>query len=148
MNNDLVTETAYVLIQGPFHTIQEIEDDFLKIRITASKIDVGDEYHKLSELYEMRLALSVALFKAFDSYITPLNSRVRCWKSKLHSDGTMFEGYFIVGMAINSLSGGMELISFHYKMEHWSKFKVMELSKAPLYDGHTSKDVIERLMSL
>jgi len=113
-------------------------------------IEVSDGYHTLSELYEMRLALTVALFRIYDTYITPLGTRIRCWKSKLHSDGTMFDGYFIVGMTIPQLdvTKPPQLISFHYQMEHWDKFNLIELLTAPPYNGHTSKDVIERLLKL
>ena len=110
--------------------------------------DVSDEYHSMSELYEHRLALTVALFRIYDGYVTPLASRVQCWKSKKHSDGTMFEGYFVVGMSIREFDGKDYQISYHYKLEHWSKFKLIEYDEAPEYDGHTSKDVIERLLKL
>jgi len=125
-------------------------DNGAECSLDSDLIDIGDGYHTLSELYDMRLALSVALFRIYDSYITPLGTRVRCWKSKLHSDGTMFDGYFIVGMTIPQLDAFKppQLISFHYKMEHWNKFNLVELPQAPPYDGHTSKDVIERLMKL
>lgn len=111
--------------------------------------EMSDEYHSIDELYEHRLALTVALFKIYDNYITPLvRTSIKCWKSKLHSDGTMFNNYFIVGMTITPIVGPDQLISYHYNMKHWNKFNVMELDKAPEYDGHTSKDVIERLMKL
>lgn len=112
--------------------------------------NVGDEYHTIHELYEHRLALTVALFKIYDNYITPLvKISIKCWKSKLHSDGTMFEGdYFIVGMTFWPITGPEKHISYHYQMKHWNKFNVMELECAPKYDGHTSRDVIKRLLEL
>jgi len=113
-------------------------------------IEVFDGYHNMSELYDMRLALCVALFRIYDSYITPLGTRVKCWKSRFHSDGTMFEGYFIIGMTILQLDATIPTpqISFHYKLKHWDKFNLVILPQAPPYDGHNSKDVIERLMKL
>lgn len=110
--------------------------------------DVSDGYHTMHELYQHRLALCVALFKIYDNYITPLRSRVKCWKSKLHSDGTMFEGYFIVGMTITEFTGPTKQISYHYKLQEWDRFNLMEIPNAPKYDGHTSNDVIQTLMSL
>lgn len=110
--------------------------------------EVFDGYHTFTELYEHRLALTVALFKIYDNYLTPLRSRVKSWKSKLHHDGTMFQGYFIVGMSVLDWNGKTQQITYHYELQHWDKFNVMELDRAPVYDGHTAQDVIERLMKL
>jgi hypothetical protein len=135
-------------------TVTEIFDEtkgkIIAFTFQGEDVEVTDSYHTLSELYEMRLALTVALFRIYDSYITPLGTRVKCWKSKLYFDGTMFDGYFIVGMTIPQLDATKphQSISFHYKMEHWDKFNLIELPVSPPYDGHTSKDVIERLMKL
>ena len=64
------------------------------------------------------------------------------WKSKLHEDGTMFKDYFIVG--INTPEG---TFTYHYHIKHWDKFNILELEKAPYYDGHTPDD-ITRLYSI
>ncbi len=99
---------------------------------------VSDGFHTMDELYDHRMALNIALFHCIHS--------AKYWKvmkSKLHYDGTMFEGYFIVMMII-----GIRQISYHYKLEHWDKFQIPEVEKTPPYDGHTSQDVIERLMNL
>ena len=112
-------------------------------------LSVSDGYHTMDELYEHRLALCVALWRLIDNYITPLGTRIKCWKSRLHSDGSMIgDDYFIVGMTIPQFEGPDHQISYHYKMEHWDKFNVIELPKAPEYDGHTPKDVIERLTKI
>src|SRR5678815_274221 len=67
-------------------------------------ISVSDGYHTMEELYTHRYHLYLALIKAFDSRITPLGSNVMCWKSKLHDDGTMFDGDFILGMTVSQPS--------------------------------------------
>ena len=64
------------------------------------------------------------------------------WKSKEHSDDSMFPGYFIVG--ITTPQGQY---TYHYKLEHWDFFRVPELERAPEWDGHTSNDV-QRLLSV
>jgi hypothetical protein len=110
--------------------------------------EVSDGYHTFSELYEHRYALFCALVKAYDSYKTPLGSAVTCWKSKLHSDGTMFANSFIVQMVVRKLDGSKEQISYHLPLSWWDKFTCMSIDKAWEWDGHTSKDVIERLLSL
>jgi hypothetical protein len=145
---DPTLESKYVLVRKPFGELRENEDDWVKIKFTSENVNVGDEFHSMDELYEHRLALCVALFKYFDNYVTPLGSRVKCWKSKQHSDGTMFDDYFIVGMTVTEFEGPPRQITYHYELKHWDKFNIIELSKAPEYDGHTSKDVIERLLKL
>lgn len=109
--------------------------------IDADELVVKDEYHSMEELYDHRMALNIALFHAWHNASDIYDIGVV--KSKMHFDGTMFEGYFIV-MAIT----GYGQISYHYKLEHWDKFKIEEVERTPKYDGHTSQDVIERLMKL
>lgn len=104
---------------------------------------VSDGYHTMHELYRHRMALFAALCKVLDNTTDCHDYKV--WKSKLHSDGTMFEGgYFIAG--IETPNGQ---ITYHMKIDKWwDKFRVPELERAPKYDGHTSADVIERLLKL
>lgn len=60
----------------------------------------------------------------------------------------MFDNMFIVGMGGRMLSQP-SMITFHYDNKHWNKFHFAEvIDKAPEWDGHTDKDVIERLLSL
>lgn len=115
---------------------------FLKMNNTGQEvcfsgnISVRDEYHSMDELYDHRMALNIALFQAW-------KKDYECMKSKLHGDGTMFEGYFIV-MAITPVGQ----ISYHYKLEHWSMFDLFEVERTPEWDGHTPNDVLERLTKL
>lgn len=95
--------------------------------------DFMDEYHSFNDLYTQRMYLTALAFNS--------NPNI-AWKSKEHSDGSMFEDYFIVG--INTPEGQY---TYHYKLEYWDLFKVKELNKAPEWDGHTSADVT-RLMSI
>lgn len=111
-------------------------------------VDVSDGYHTFTELYGHRVALFCALTKIYDNYITPLSTRVKCWKSRLHSDRTMFNGWFIAGMTVTEFTGPPTQITYHIPMEWWDKFKVIELETAPEWDSHSSNDVIERLAKL
>lgn len=118
-------------------------------------LEVSDGYHTMSELYEHRYALFCALVKIYDNYITPLqNSRVKCWKSLKHEDGTMFENSFIAGLTFYERSFNPTIkatekhITYHIPLNWWDKFKVIEVPNAPKWDGHTSNDVIKRLMEL
>lgn len=116
---------------------------------------ISDGYHTFQELYDMRLALTRSTFHAVDRmwhaqwrmtgadqqrpFKTPI------WRSRQHSDGTMFDGMFIVGYA----QANFLQITFHYHDEHWDKFDFAQtLEKAPEWDGHMDKDVIERLLAL
>lgn len=96
--------------------------------------DISDGYHTFGELYYHRMVLFLAVQKAHKDI---------SWKSKQHSDGTMFKGYFIVG--INTPEG---VYSYHYEDRYWGLFgDIEELEFAPEYDGHTPSD-IGRLLSL
>jgi hypothetical protein len=125
-------------------------ESFFFMVLSNEDIEIRDEYHSMHELYEHRMALNIALF----NFMYMVDSSVRgnylavggnhlIMKSKLHYDGTMFDGYFIV-MAL--LPEGQ--VSYHYKLKHWDKFKIPEVEKTPKWDGHTSKDVLERLMKV
>ena len=117
-------------------------------------MSVSDGYHTFDELYEHRNRLFLALVKMYDNYLTPLRCEVKCWKSKLHDDGTMFEDFFILGMTItkpNPVFGGTPLkwdITYHLPIKYWNMANVIALEKAPPWDGHTSQDVLERLLML
>jgi hypothetical protein len=110
--------------------------------------ECNDGYHTFSELYNHRHALFIALCKIYDNYLTPFNTRVKCWKSKLHHDGTMFHEFFILGMSVIQFTGKVEYITYHLPIALWDRINVIELDRAPEWDGHTSEDVIKRLYSL
>lgn len=112
----------------------ELISELVKTSSHGSK--VSDGYHSFEELYNHRHALCVALSKAV------ITSKVECWRSELHSDGSKYEGWFIVGF--NKEPG--KQISYHVPIDRWNEFDAAEtLDRAPEYDGHSSKEVIERL---
>lgn len=138
------------------HEVHETMAIFMNTQIqNYKKLDVidtnlvSDGYHTFQELYDMRLALTIALFKNMKEYDDMRENefgggfKYFFYKSKLHSDGTMFERYFIVGVIT---SNGQ--ISFHYPLSAWDMFDFDEYDKAPEWDGHTDKDVIKRLLNL
>ena len=116
------------------------------------KIDTGkisDGYHTFDELYEHRITLFIALCLLFKrqenaiGFISASDSFV--WRSKLHSDGTMFDGWFILG--IGKEKG--EQITYHLPISKWEETAFAgTLEKAPLFDGHTPEDVLSRLKKL
>ena len=106
--------------------IQELPDN------KAGKI--SDGYHTFDELYDHRITLFIALCHALEGYH-------KFWKTYLHSDGTKWDGWFIAGITFDE--GGQ--ITYHIPEDRWEELDVPEIAKAPEYDGHTPKDVIDRI---
>lgn len=118
---------THVMMDGNLHVLAE---------------DCGDQYHTMHELYQHRMALTIALFHAW--HASRLYTNYKVSKSKMHHDGTMFEGgYFVV---VAETSKGQ--ISYHYKLKHWDEFKIPEVERAPEWDGHSSLQTLERLSQL
>lgn len=132
-----------------YHSTSEMDSNF-----TVMAESIGDEYHTMKELYEHRYELFLALVKIYDNYITPLGREVKCWKSKFHDDGTMFDNSFILGIRAVKVAWLADIdpsvinITYHLPLKYWDRANVIELDKAPKWDGYTSKDVLERLRLL
>lgn len=99
--------------------------------------EVSDGYHTFGELYEFRKLYNACLFKEFAQ-----NKAYNVHKSMKHHDGELCfgGGWFIVSA---TLPDGQ--ISNHYEMKDWDLFQCEEREMAEEWDGHTSKDVVERL---
>lgn len=129
-----------------------LQDELLWIKGEGGDISkISDGYHSFEELYEFRKAYNAALFNvlANDVYGGYGGSNLNPYgvhKSWRHNDGELCfgGGWFIV---VATLPGGQ--ISNHYKAGDWDLFQIPEepTAKHP-FDGHTGKDVIERLKSL
>lgn len=102
-------------------------------------LEVSDGYHTFGELYEHRITLFIALCAEIDAH-TPTG---HVWRSKLHSDGTGIDGWFIMGIGQEP---GTQ-ITYHLPRSKWADTDWLgtELERAPAFDGHTSADVLERL---
>ena len=100
--------------------------------------EISDGYHTFNELYEYRLLYNASMFNELAK-----QNLYDVHKSRLHSDGTIpFDNpdYFIV---VAELPTGQ--ISNHYQMKDWDLFDIPVKDKANKYDGHSPKDVVERL---
>lgn len=97
------------------------------------KSQISDGFHTFDELYYHRMILFATICN---------NNKKDAWKSKQHDDGSMYSGYFVVG--IRTPEGDY---TYHYKLEYWDIFEIEELEKAPKWDGHKPED-ISRLLSL
>ena len=96
--------------------------------------EVSDGYHTFNELYLHRTILFICLMA---------HNKKIAWKSKLHSDGSMFPNMFIAGLNIPNIG----TVTYHLDMIWFNKTgdKIKELEKAPEWDGHTTEEVFMRL---
>lgn len=116
-----------------YFTQEFVQENYVKAREEDDGCNIKDDYHTMSELYFNRMVMFDIITKVFSD---------NAWKSKLHDDGTMFDGYFVVG--IDTPHGQF---TYHYDMKYWDMFTCKEVERAPKYDGHLPKD-IDRLYSL
>lgn len=142
----------------------ELLNEVIKIHKEHKSItenNISDGYHTFDELYEFRKMYNAVLFnewgnpntlrqvldeKEFDGVGTKRGIIYNVHKSIRHHDGELCfgGGWFIVSAMLPT-----GLISNHYKIEDWDLFKIPEVEKALYpFDGHTSKDVLERLKAL
>lgn len=107
---------------------------------------ISDGYHTFGELYEHRITLFIALCRIIRQVSeTVVSAPTKVWRSRLHSDSSSFEGWFIMG--IGTEKG--EQISYHLPDSKWSETNFCAtLLTAPEFDGHTSGDVLNRLKNL
>tara|TARA_R110000744_G_scaffold228_2_gene873 strand:- start:16581 stop:16964 length:384 start_codon:yes stop_codon:yes gene_type:complete len=113
------------------------------VRLKSNKDDIriheaslrSDGYHTFKELYEYRKLYNAAFFNL-------LPKEYGTHKSKKHHGGlSCFDGsYFVV---VTNLPTGQ--ISNHYELKDWDLFKCEERELADKWDGHTPKDVTDRL---
>lgn len=97
--------------------------------------ETSDGYHTFNELYHHRAVLFSVIVRMFKD---------RAWKSKLHADGTMYDGMFIVG--IDTPNGQA---TYHYDIDpYWKMFDCPVLDHAPKWDGHSATQAIERIATL
>jgi hypothetical protein len=115
------------------------------LAVPFSEGRVSDGAHTFDELYEHRCLLFLAWVKTFVRYLKGTNPRQPnpCWMSRVHDDGSVWEGWFVAG--VESERGA---VTYHLRdcMWPWAMqcgFQVLE--KAPPYDGHDSFDVLARL---
>lgn len=125
-------------------TVQQINEAISALS-SEDRGKVTDGYHKFSELYEHRIANYMALLKTIFDRDCSLRRPWYIWKSKAHSDGSVWDGWFILGIYTNP----GEQITYHLPISKWDECSFARvLDKAPEWDGHTSADVIQRLNSL
>jgi hypothetical protein len=111
------------------------------IKVTGDNLQISDGYHTFDELYDHRMELYIQLCKC----INIINGQGTVWRSWLHSDGSKFDDWFVLG--VDKAEGTQ--ITYHLPASAWGRTSFAEtLDKAPEFDGHTSADVLERLKKL
>jgi hypothetical protein len=116
-----------------------------KITIEVTDLSkVSDGYHTIAEVYEHRIRLWIAPCKEIAKRGGE-SSAENVWRSKVHSDGSSYEGWFLLAIG----SGKGEQKSYHIPLSYWDETEfAFTYEKAPEFDGHTSSDVLERLKFL
>ena len=133
--------------QNCTETGENEDKHFCKFEIEGQdEMEISDGYHTFGELYEHRIILFIALCKQIyqdPQYQSGLKADI--WRSKLHSDGSCFEGWFVLGMGRDK----GEQITYHLPLLKWEETNFAETrEKAPEWDGHTSQDVLDRIKNL
>lgn len=101
------------------------------LHIPGDTDDVSDGFHTFGDLYEHRIALYLALLRELGTG----------WRSRLHADGSAFEGWFLVGVTLPTGA-----ITYHLPERDWEETAwLTTLERAPAWDGHTADDVVVRL---
>lgn len=114
-----------------------IEVKGIKIQLPAGTRpgEVSDGYHTFDDLYAHRCRLFVALMRAYPN---------KSYWSRKHSDGSSFEGWVLA--AIRTRAGW---VTYHLpESEVPNIVMVREEEFGQEWDGHTSDDVLERLLTL
>lgn len=133
--------------------IDEINAEMINKLIQYFKVDtnqVSDSYHTFKELYTHRIELFIALCRQIShqellyEIETGLEQNSVVWKSKKHSDGSEWEGWFILG--IYKETG--KQITYHLPISYWKQCAFQELVQAPTWDNHSSQEVLLRLKNL
>ena len=129
---------AREICELPSYMYPEITWEDGPVKFVSDVGQISDGYHTFDELYEYRMLYNAMLFnelakeKVYDIH-----------KSKRHCDGNFpFDNpdYFVV---VAELPTGQ--ISNHYRMKYWDLFKIPEKYKSNEWDGHSPKDVANRM---
>lgn len=119
--------------------------------LRANVGNVSDGSHTFNELYDHRCTLFLCLMCLVAEHGAEEYGISNVWWSEKHADGTMFEGYVIVG-----LDTPMGQCTYHVKDTPYGEIlrsvfatnpAIKYLDKAPEWDGHDSSDVLTRLTS-
>lgn len=121
-------------INGEIKKLYNIQNQINDVNAMTGDVGIlSDGCHTFNELYYHRMILFSIICNTYED---------KAWKSWKHSDNTMFDDYFIVGLSTKEGD-----YSYHYHKNYWDMFKVKEIENSPAWDGHKPSD-IDRLLSL
>lgn len=98
---------------------------------------ISDGYHTFDDLYRHRNLLFIHLAKLGHEA-----KKFEVWRSVKNSDGSIWKGWFVMG--VHKEEG--KQITYHLPIEFWDHTKFAETLDKGLWDGHSSHDVIDRLI--
>ena len=128
--------------------VEQPVDRITKVALALGEnLEVSDGYHTFDELYEQRARIYITLCRFYKSVDLAEWGRdqVDVWRSKTHSDGSSYDGWFLLGMGKEK---GKQL-TYHLPDSYWDETEFAEtLDLAPEFDGHTPADVLERLKAI
>jgi len=154
MKKVLVTGAEKINVVNDLRSINKVAE------AEGENLVVSDGYHTFDELYDHRITLYIALAKFANDDDFRKMEQVKflrgfawrkedwtraVWRSKVHSDGSTFDGWFVLGLGREA---GKQ-ITYHLPDARWDECAFAEtLDKSPDFDGHTSADVLARIKAL
>lgn len=143
INNDsfylcdtLVARDAYIYADQYYSIKIVSKDTFENTFIDGSNAGLlSDGYHTFNELYAHRVRLFSTLMHAYYK---------EAWWSRKHFDGSQWDGWIIAG--INTPNGSITYHLPESEIQYLTNIK--ELPNGKEWDGHTSDDVLLRMLSL
>lgn len=118
-----------------FDQINDINKDIQSLPANKRGF-VSDGYHTFNEIYDHRCVNFIAMCKLL--CLGPHTP----WVSRKDSEGKEMGEWFLLGIPAEEGQ-----ISYHIPMKFWTLCKFADyLDKAPAFDGHTSEDVLNRLI--
>lgn len=133
---DLAEDEELQLVDSPALPAT-IEVAGIKMQLPAGTRpgQVSDGYHTFDDLYAHRCRLFVTLMR--------LTTYRTLW-SHHHSDGSTYEGWILAGILTPA-----GWVTYHLPVSEVANLTmIQQVDRAPEWDGHTSDDVIERLLTL
>lgn len=137
LEGEMTASPGDYIIKGIKGEIYPCKPDIFEASYSEGNVsDMSDGYHTFKEYETFRMLYNAALFNC-------LVGKYKVCKSMYHDDGEkpFGGGYFVV---YAELPTGQ--ISNHYELKYWSLFNIPIVNKAPKWDGHTTFDVMNRLL--
>lgn len=106
----------------------------IDIRTVLPEVDtneVSDGYHTFGELYAHRIELFIALCRIMEQEAWRDRAPRPVWRSKLHSDGSSLEGWFVLGIYQRV---GYQ-ITYHLPIARWDDCAFADREIYPVLDA-------------